>query len=209
MNNFFIDIQLFIPLFIIFHQDPPLCREGSVNGWSTPQSPSTPVTPGSAGCGKNQVPFCFYSSLERSDSNSSNRVSTPTKQGSDKTGVHQEDEGMEGDGAAAENAEERSATPSNSILASASCEATPSGLDSSSNSIRSRNSTIDCDSPSANDSVFEKDGDSSLISENSNTGFEDQTPSRKAAVKTGSTAIRRRPGRRMNKARVKVEVVFG
>ncbi|XP_064101588.1 ras association domain-containing protein 4-like [Macrobrachium nipponense] len=160
-------------------EDPPLWREETVNGWSTPQSPSTPVTPGSAEYGRSTVPFGFYSSLERSDSNSSNRVLMDMSPEKD-------------DQHGCDNAEGDTAMNSDSFvtLSSPSGDYSPSAEASSNLDHASKNENSFADT-SANDSVLEKDA-----------SFDEQK-SRKAAVKTGSTAIRRRPGRRMNKARVK------
>ncbi|KAK7066745.1 Ras association domain-containing protein 2, partial [Halocaridina rubra] len=225
-------------------EEPPLWRDETVNGWSTPQSPSTPVTPSSTGDRKCNVPFGFQVydsySLDRSDSNSSTSKisldhSTPTKEDFEKLDEYasKADKNLEGEtDMQVEDIEDQEMCAVGEISTSKSSEAVaaeypfgsttvdtaasgnvekvenPTNQSSECQDLTLDTSIVSIASSANNESVFVKESDNSLIFENSdlsnnNNSLEDPSQSRKTAAKTGSTAIRRRPGRRMNKAKVK------
>ncbi|KAK8750806.1 hypothetical protein OTU49_015009 [Cherax quadricarinatus] len=234
-----------------------LWRDDCLNGWRTPQSPSSPQTPKSATVIRNTVSCIFPSeqglrerdsvnpfipgtsadaTLSRDDGTpASSRIlgGTELKDQTPKENSTELEDEDDDDGDMWKNTDYKTCRNMNAIL-DAECgnssnpsngmmhvtmredSSLHSGLQSdviSRNNAKSKNSSpevmLNNNSSYPNyESVLDNENSNTPVLENKesveiNTSIDDHTPSRRVAMKTGSTAIRRRPGRRMDKTKLK------
>ncbi|XP_042876250.1 ras association domain-containing protein 4-like [Penaeus japonicus] len=196
-------------------EDSFLWRDESPNGWRTPQSPGTPViSKGTTFARSNSD----RSSSGMDNSGSSSPVILNT--------CSPEDEGvgsLKGTG----HTEGRDSASCSAVVSesnSKDSEGKPVKSPSSEDVNGAKNSQVPS-TPLGKEAVSEPDGSNDLPSPRNgltpskeggdssvpevkeatdlNASSDSQTPSKKTPVKTGSTAIRRRPGRRMDKTKLK------
>ncbi|XP_042235379.1 ras association domain-containing protein 2-like [Homarus americanus] len=231
-----------------------LWREDCLNGWRTPQSPSSPQTPKVNSLGRHTLPCIFlsdqlfheregsrpltpvtstepiFSSTREDGVDSSNKIYSQADRKDQTQRETKADLGVNGDVwkntvsntccnlITLLDAECGNTTKSTNGVVSVREETslTPKSVtvDISSTNTKVKNMSPDVTlnnnplSPSFESPTDGENRDSSVVENNDsgelNTSLDDQTPSRRAAaMKTGSSAIRRRPGRRMDKTKLK------
>lgn len=207
-------------------------RDDCLNGWRTPQTPSSPQTPKIQTLGRGWTPPSMSTgngtSVEREGASPLTPIISVDSVFYASEAVTDQDM----DGNAWKDADYKTCRNLNTILTMRSPVAAASGVsggkgeipcklsrsksDNSSNGNSSKSNkelpesplnnksftSLTCESPCDNENVSAAGAENSDCAEGG-TNLEDQSP-RKTAMKTGSTAIRRRPGRRMDKTKLKV-----
>lgn len=191
-------------------------RDESPNGWRTPQSPGTPVISKGTTFARSNSDRSS-SGMDNSGSSSPVILNTcpPEDEGVGSLKGTGHTEGRDSASCSAVVSENNSKDSEGKPVKSPSSEdvngaknsqvpSTPLGKEA----VSEPDSSNDLPSPRNGLTPSKEGGDSSVpeVKEATdlNASSDSQTPSKKTPVKTGSTAIRRRPGRRMDKTKLKV-----